>query len=124
MKAVLSNPSIDVSGYRVRRDKVDKAGRVTLRYRGKLYHLGVGNAYAGWRVLLLVAGLDVQIIAMDDASPLRHLTLDPSVDYYPHALKGPDAEIPDRALGQMTGVLASGPLSESELVPLRAGATS
>ena len=29
---------------------------------------------------LLVAGLDVQIIAMDDASPLRHLTLDPSVD--------------------------------------------
>ncbi len=36
VKAVPSNPSIDVSGYRVRRDKVDKAGRVTLRYRGKL----------------------------------------------------------------------------------------
>ncbi len=68
------------SSSRVRRDKVDKAGRVTLRYRGRMYHLGVGNAHAGWRVLLLVAGLDVQIVAIDDSSPLRHLILDPRVD--------------------------------------------
>jgi transposase InsO family protein len=80
-KAEPHNPRIDVSGYRVRRDKVDKSGRVTLRYRGRLYHLGVGNAYAGWRVLLLVAGLDVRIVGMDDGSPLRHLILDPRVDY-------------------------------------------
>ena len=56
------------------------AGHVTLRYKGKLFHIGVGNAYAGWRVVLLVDGLDVQVIGFD-GSPLRHLTLDPNVDY-------------------------------------------
>jgi hypothetical protein len=36
----------------------------------------VGNAHAtGWRVVLLVGGLDVQVIGFD-GSPLRHLTLD------------------------------------------------
>jgi hypothetical protein len=71
---------IDASGYRVGHDKVDRSGRVTLRYKGRLHHIGVGNAYAGWRVVKLVAGLDVRIIALD-GSPLRHLTLDPSLDY-------------------------------------------
>ena len=68
------------SGYRIRHDKVDTSGSVTLRYKGKLHHIGIGCPYAGWRVILLVAGLDVRILGID-GSPLRHLTLDPSVDY-------------------------------------------
>ena len=60
-------------GYRIRHDKVDRGGSVTLRYKGKLHHIGVGCPYAGWRVILLVAGLDVRVIGLD-GSPLRHLT--------------------------------------------------
>ena len=75
-------PRIDSTGYRVRRDKVDKAGVVTLRHRGKLFHIGVGRRYAGWRVILLVDGTDIRILGID-GSPLRHLTLDPSKDYQP-----------------------------------------
>ncbi len=71
---------INAAGRRVRRDKVDKAGRVTLRYKGKLHHIGVGNADAGWRVILLIDGLEVWVVGFD-GSPLRHLTLDPKVDY-------------------------------------------
>jgi len=71
---------IDTAGYRIRHDKVDRGGSVTLRYRGKLHHIGVGCPYAGWRVIMLVAGLDVQVLGLD-GSPLRRLTLDPSVDY-------------------------------------------
>lgn len=66
---------IDTVGYRVRHDKIDRSGRVTLRYKGKLHHVGVGNAYAGWWVVVLVAGLDIRIFGLD-GSPLRHLTLD------------------------------------------------
>jgi hypothetical protein len=44
----------------VRRDRVDSTGKVTLRHRSKLLHLGVGRAYAKQRVLLLVAGRDVR----------------------------------------------------------------
>jgi hypothetical protein len=71
---------IDCAGYRVRHDKVDKTGTVTLRHNGRLHHIGVGRPYQGWRVVLLVKGLDVQVIGYD-ASPLRHLRLDPTKDY-------------------------------------------
>ena len=73
---------IDCAGYRVRHDKIDKQGGVTLRYRGRLHHIGVGRAYRGWRVVLLVAGRDVRILTLD-GSPLRHLVLDPTRDYQP-----------------------------------------
>ena len=73
-------PRIEAAGYRIRHDKVDRGGSVTLRHKGKLHHIGVGCPYAGWRVILLVDGLDVRILGLD-GSPLRHLTLDPSVDY-------------------------------------------
>jgi hypothetical protein len=71
---------IEAAGYRVRHDKVDVGGSVTLRHKGKLHHIGIGCPYAGWRVILLVNGLDIRILGLD-GSPLRHLTLDPSVDY-------------------------------------------
>jgi len=66
--------------HRVRRDKVDKTGCVTLRYRSKLLHIGVGRAFAGTRVLLLAADLDVRVIT-EDGELLRHLTIDPTKDY-------------------------------------------
>jgi transposase InsO family protein len=69
--------------HRVRRDRVDKAGRVTLRYRSKLLHIGVGRVHTGTRVLLLVNDLDVRIIT-DDGELLQHLTIDPTKDYQAH----------------------------------------
>ena len=79
-KAGSIGAKIDVGGCRIRHDKVDRGGSVTLRYKGKLHHLGVGCPYAGWRVVMLVNGLDVVILGLD-GSPLRHPTLDPSIDY-------------------------------------------
>jgi transposase InsO family protein len=81
-KAAPTGERIDAAGYRVRHDKVDTSGSVTLRYRGRLHHIGIGRPYAGWRVILLVAGLDVRVVGLD-GSPLRHLQLDPSKDYQP-----------------------------------------
>jgi transposase InsO family protein len=68
--------------FRVRRDRIDKAGRVTLRYDSRLHHIGVGRAHAGTRVVLLVADLDVRIVN-EDGELLRQLTIDPSRDYQP-----------------------------------------
>ena len=65
---------------RVRRDRIDKAGRVSLRYDSRLLHIGVGRAHIGTRVLLLVADLDVRIVT-EDGELLRQLTIDPSRDY-------------------------------------------
>ena len=65
---------------RVRRDRVDKTGCFTLRHRSKLHHVLVGRAHKGERVLVLVADLDIRVID-ENGVTLRHLELDPSVDY-------------------------------------------
>jgi len=67
---------------RVRQDKIDRFGVVTLRYRTQLYHVGVGRKRKGTRVLILVADLDVRVLTLD-GEVLRHLKLDPSKDYQP-----------------------------------------
>src|ERR1700682_2151531 len=68
--------------HRVRRDKIDAFGRVTLRYLGRLRHIPVGNAHKNRKVRLLVAGPDVRIIT-DDGQLLRALTIDPNRNYQP-----------------------------------------
>jgi hypothetical protein len=72
----------------VRRDRIDKNGKVTLRHRTRLHHIGVGHAHKGKRVTLLVDGLDVRVISQD-GELLRHLTLDPSRDYRKWGTLGP-----------------------------------
>ncbi|HZD03459.1 MAG TPA: IS481 family transposase, partial [Longimicrobiales bacterium] len=69
--------------YRVRQDRVDRGGTVTLRYNSRLHHIGLGRRYAGLRVLVVVADLDVRIVTQEDGELLRQLTLDPSRDYQP-----------------------------------------
>jgi hypothetical protein len=80
-KARPTGPTIRVgAGVRVRRDRIDKGGKVTLRHATRLHHIGVGHAHKGKRVILLVDGLDVRVVSLD-GELLRHLTLDPGRDY-------------------------------------------
>ena len=79
-KAVPSPSFVKVGERRLRFDRVDRAGRITLRHRGRLHHIGIGNAYSGWRVAMLIDGLDIEIVGFD-GSPLRRLVLDPTKDY-------------------------------------------
>ncbi len=68
--------------HRVRRDKIDAFGKVTLRYLGKLRHIPVGTAHKNRKVRLMVAGPDVRIIT-EQGELLRALTLDPTRNYQP-----------------------------------------
>jgi transposase InsO family protein len=78
-----SGPRIHIgAGVRVRRDRIDKNGKVTLRHRTRLHHIGVGHAHKGKRVILLVNDLDVRVVSTD-GELLRRLKLDPSRDYQP-----------------------------------------
>ena len=79
-KAGPTAPMIKIDDRRLRLDKVDSGGSVTLRHQGRLHHIGVGRAYAGWRVAMLIEGLDIEVVGLD-GSPLRRLVLDPTKDY-------------------------------------------
>jgi transposase InsO family protein/transposase-like protein len=68
---------------RVRTDKIDRVGTVTLRHNGRLHHIGVGRTHAGTYVRLLVQDLDITIINATTGEILRELVLDPTRDYQP-----------------------------------------
>lgn len=72
---------------RVRTDKIDKSGVVTLRHHGRLHHIGVGRTHTGTYVLLLLQDLDIRIINAATGELLRELTLDPTRDYQPTGRK-------------------------------------
>jgi hypothetical protein len=75
---------------RVRTDRVDTAGSVTLRIHGRLHHIGIGRTHARTQVTLLVQDLNIRVLNAATGELLRELTLDPTRDYQPTgAPKGP-----------------------------------
>jgi transposase InsO family protein len=68
---------------RVRTDRIDDTGTVTLRHAGKLYHIGIGRTHARTRILLLVQDLHIRIINAATGELLRDLTLDMTRSYQP-----------------------------------------
>jgi transposase InsO family protein len=68
--------------FRVRHDKVDKTGKVTLRYESRLYKIGLGRAHKGRHIKLLVADRDIRVIDTN-GQLIRELTLDPNRRYQP-----------------------------------------
>jgi hypothetical protein len=69
--------------HRVRRDRIDDSGVVTLRHHGKLHHIGVGRTHTRTHVIMLIADLHIRIINAATGELLRELTLDPARDYQP-----------------------------------------
>jgi transposase InsO family protein len=68
--------------YRVRHDKIDSNGKLTLRYNSRLHHIGLGRRHAHTPVLLLVHDLHIRILTTS-GQLLRDFHLDPNRDYQP-----------------------------------------
>ena len=81
--------------WRVRHDIVDPSGAITLRWAGKLRHLGIGRTHAGVPVLLLVAGSDTLVIRPDTGEIIAEHHLNPDRDYHP---KKPQKPLPKEGL--------------------------
>ena len=85
-RAIPARQGIRISEhFRVRRDRVDSDGKLTLRYNSRLHHIGIGRRWSGTKVLILARDLDLRIITQDDGQLIRELTLDPARDYQPQA---------------------------------------
>jgi transposase InsO family protein len=68
---------------RIRRDRVDDSGVVTLRYHGRLHHIGIGRTHARTHILLLVQDRHIRVVDATTGELLRELVLDPTRDYQP-----------------------------------------
>ena len=80
---------------RVRTDRVDQAGSITLRVNGRLHHIGIGRHHYRTRVLVLAQDHRITVINAATGEVLRDFTLDPTRDYQPTgAPKGPKRKKP------------------------------
>jgi transposase InsO family protein len=71
--------------FRVRRDRVDADGKLTLRHNSRLHHIGIGRRWARTNVLILARDLELRIITQDTGELIRELTLNPARDYQAQA---------------------------------------
>jgi transposase InsO family protein len=83
---------------RVRKDRLDNSGTVTLRVAGRLRHIPTGRTHARTYVLLLVQDLEVRIINAATGELLRELTIDLTRDYQP--LGRPPGPPPHKTQGE------------------------
>jgi len=67
--------------WRTRTDKVAATGTVSLRYAGKLRHLGIGRAHAGQPVLMLINDQHVLTSHAETGEILTEHHIDPTRDY-------------------------------------------
>lgn len=78
-KAAPATPT-DPGIWQVRYDIIDADGKITLRYAGKLRHLGIGRAHARTEVICLVHNQDATVIT-HTGDVLAEFTLDTSRGY-------------------------------------------
>ena len=68
---------------RIRHDRIDDSGVITLRHAGQLHHIGIGRTHARTHVIVLVHDLDIRIVNAVTGELLRELELNPNIDYQP-----------------------------------------
>lgn len=68
--------------FRLRNDVVDKHGKLSLRHGGQLHHIGIGRAYSGTPIRMLIHEKEIRIITTT-GELIKELTLDPSNNYQP-----------------------------------------
>jgi transposase InsO family protein len=73
--------------FRVRHDKIDAAGAITIRYNSRLHHIGLSKHLRGTAVTVLINDLDIRVLARDTGTLIRKLTLNPNRDYQPRGVK-------------------------------------
>lgn len=83
-KALPTGTPVDPGHYRVRHDKIDDSGVITLRHNSRLHHIGLGRRHVGTRVLVLAHDLHIRVLT-EHGELLRELQLDPTRDYQPQA---------------------------------------
>jgi transposase InsO family protein len=68
---------------RVRHDRVDNNGKITLRVDSRMHHIGLGAEHRRAPVIVLVHDLDVRVVHATTGELIRKLTIDPTHDYQP-----------------------------------------
>lgn len=78
--AFTSRPAAFPTGYhipphfRLRHDRIDAAGVITVRYNSRLHHIGLSKHLRGTHVIVLINNRDIRVLARDTGQLIRKLT--------------------------------------------------
>lgn len=75
--------------YRIRYDRLDPKGRMTLRHAGRIHHLGIGAGHARRRVLALADDTTVTVIDLSTGELLSRHLIEPEKSYWRNQNKEP-----------------------------------
>ena len=75
--------------YRLRYDRLDTKGRMTLRRAGRMHHLGIGATHARKRVLALADDRQITVIELNTGEVLSIHLIDPDKSYWRNQNKQP-----------------------------------
>ena len=75
--------------YRLRYDRLDTLGKMSIRRAGRMHHLGVGAAHARQRVLAIADDTTVTVIALDTAEILSTHLIEPTKTYWRNQQRAP-----------------------------------
>lgn len=77
------------SHYRIRYDRIDQHGKISLRRAGRMHHLGIGANHRGTRILALADDATITVIALHTGEVLSTHTIDPDHSYWRNNQKEP-----------------------------------
>lgn len=75
--------------YRLRYDRIDTDGHVSIRHAGRMHHLGIGRRHAGTRILALADTDTITVIRLDTGEILSTHTIDPARNYWRNQQREP-----------------------------------
>lgn len=69
--------------YRIRHDRIDQTGTVSLRRAGRMHHISLGRPLKGTPVILIIDDLNIRVVDKTTGEQIRTLKLDPTRGYQP-----------------------------------------
>jgi transposase InsO family protein len=75
--------------YRLRYDRVDTDGHVSIRRAGRMHHLGIGRRHTGKRILAIADETTITVIHLDTGEILSEHNIDPARRYWRNQLTPP-----------------------------------
>jgi transposase InsO family protein len=88
-KAIPANNGHQPGHYRLRYDRLDKKGHMSLRRAGRMHHLGVGYAHAGKRVLAFADDHQITVADLTTGEVLSRHLIQPNKTYWRNQNKQP-----------------------------------
>jgi transposase InsO family protein len=88
-KALPATNGHPLGHYRLRYDRLDPKGRMTIRRAGRMHHLGIGAAHARTRVLAFADDHQITVAELATGEVLSHHLIDPAKTYWRNQMREP-----------------------------------